>query len=145
MGSNIGAYLDQLWVSNIVKIKYNKEVTNKNLHGWSLPIPIDNNAIRKTTIPMDESRELRLQHTNAYKLIFNSSIYIALYASACLCKVVLSQNYHQNSVGQSSFISFVTHTACLLLKLKRFILLVMCTAGKRFYCGINRKICKLLH
>ena len=41
VGSNIGTYLDQLWVSSIVKFKHNKEVTNKNPRGWSLPIPID--------------------------------------------------------------------------------------------------------
>ena len=62
MGSNIAAYLDQLWVSNIVKTKV------INTLWFKLP----------------------------------------LYSSTCLCKVVLSQNYYRNSVGQSSFISFAT-------------------------------------
>ena len=66
VGSNIATYLDQLWVSNIVKLSYKQynKVTNENSRGWS---PIDN--VNNT---MDESRELRLQHTNAYK--FNSVV-----------------------------------------------------------------------
>ena len=35
---------------------------------------------------MDESREVRLQHTNAYKLILTLRFILPLYASACLCK-----------------------------------------------------------
>ena len=81
MGSNIGTYLDQLWVSNIVKTKRSYK---QKPHGWSLPIPI-NNAIRQ--IPMDESHELTLQHTNAYKLILTLQFKSPLYASDCLCKV----------------------------------------------------------
>ena len=68
MGSNTAAYLDQLWVSNIVKTSYKQynEVTNENSRGWSLT---DANSDNNT---MDESHELRLQHTNAYK--FNSVV-----------------------------------------------------------------------
>ena len=73
---------------------------------------------------MDELCELRLQHNNEYVIPFKSP----LYSSTCLCEVVLSQNYYRNSIDQSSFISFLTHMVRPLLKLKHFVLLVMCTA-----------------
>ena len=83
MGSNTAAYLDQLWVSNIVKLKV------INTLWFKLP----------------------------------------LYSSTRVFKVVLSQNYYRNSVGQSSFISFATSMSRPLLKLKRFVLLAIRTAS----------------
>ena len=47
---------------------------------------------------------------------------------------------HQcNTIGQSCFISFATHTACPLLKLKHSVLLVMYSWLKSFYCVKNSK------
>ena len=83
MGSNIGTYLDQLWVSNIVKIKHNnKEVTNNPMVGLYLY------QCNKTTILMDESREVRL--TNAYKLILTFDL-------NCLYMPVLEQHFRKSA------------------------------------------------
>ena len=87
MGSNTATYLDQLWVSNIVKTK----VINTLWFKWPLYTPV----------------------------------------LACV-KLFINQNYYRNSVGQSSFISFETSMTRPLLKLKRFVLLVMCIASYGF-------------
>ena len=63
-------------------------------------------------------------HTNLI-LLFKSP----LYSSTHMCEVVLSRNSYRNTIGQSSFISFANSIARPLLKLTRFVLLVMRTAS----------------
>ena len=81
------------------------------------------------------SREQRLV-TKAMHLNFK----YALYSRTLVIKVVvLSHNSYCNIIGQSCIINFGTHTIRALLKLKRFVLLLMCSWLNGFYCVMNSK------
>ena len=68
-------------------------------------------------------------------------LYIIVYICAVikLLKSILCQNSYCNTIGQSSFISFITCTARPLLKLKFSVLLVMYNWLNGFYCVMNDK------
>ena len=90
-----------------------------------------------------EQRVITKEHIAMHTNLILSALYVLQYFSDKTSKsstklfVVSSQISYCNTIGQSSFISFATHMAHPLLKLKHSILFVMYSWLNGLYCETN--------